>query len=374
MAVRWYAACAALATLVFLWFAADHAGLFSLPWRPGHEAGLQSAWLRAPRTIDLETGNQDAAQADLHWGMAARDQAYLGVVPRGAAQRAGIAEAGALRWEDLNESALAKLDYSPNRYSAWGPDAPVRRGAVFAVRTAEGNLAKLRVAQIRNDYQLQLEWLLYPVHKTNAQQAAGIAVPPGPSPAWLALRDDALAAYRAQRYQEALDVCGKAVEAAEPEGAAQHALALVTCGGLTGLQRRAARQVEAWLKRAVAIAIQLDQPAIDAALGPREIMLKERCLRMLGMYYRDQNRTREAAENFALAVDTVRAMPPLDAQRLALRSDLHDLGLALAQLGLRGTARRALAEARALYVETEPGHAALKALDEQLRRLEDPAG
>jgi hypothetical protein len=372
MAVRWYAAFAASATLVFLWFAAGHAELFRLPWRPGHEAGLQSAWLRGTRTVDLETGNQDAAQADLHWDIAARDQPYLGVVQRGAAQRAGIAEAGALRWEDLDESALAKLEYSPNRYSAWGPDAPVRRGAVFAVRTAEGNLAKLRVAQLRNDYQLQLEWLLYTVPKPNAQQAAGIGAPPGPSPAWLAPRDDALAAYRAQRYQDALDVCGKALEAAEREGAAQHALALVTCGGLTELQRRAARQTETWLKRAVAIAMPLDQSAIVAALGPREIMLKERCLRVLGTYYRDQNRTREAAGNFALAVDTVRAMPPLDpgAQRLALRGDLHDLGLALAQLGLRGTARRALAEARALYVETEPAHAALKAIDEQLRRLD----
>src|SRR6185295_4815178 len=139
------------------------------------------------------------------------------------------------------------------------------------------------------------------------------------------------------------------------------------------LQRRAARQMEDWLRQSVAIATKLDQQAIVAALGPREFMLKERCLRMLGVYYRDQNRPREAAENFALAVDTVRAIPPLEmgAQRLALRSDLYELGLVLAQIGLRGTARHALAESRELYLQTEPNHATLKAIDAQLRRLEE---
>ena len=39
--------------------------------------------------------------------------------------------------------------------------------------------------------------------------------------------------------------------------------------------------------------------AIVAALGPGEAMLKERSLRMLGVFYRDQNRQRLAAETFA---------------------------------------------------------------------------
>ena len=374
MAVRWYAAFAALVTLAFLSFAADRVGLIRLPWRPAPEAGLQSASVRATWTIDLETGSQGTPQADLHWGMAARDQPYLAVVQRGTAQGALIAEVGNARWEELNEAALAQMSYAANQYSAWGPDAPVHRGAVFAVRTVEGNFAKLRVAEIGKNNQLRLEWLLYTVQKASSEQTARPSAAPGPSLAWLALRDEALAAYKGQRYQEALDACGKAVEIAEKAGAAHHALALVTCGGLMGLHRRAAQQTEEWLKQAVAIALKLDQQAIIAALGPREYMLKERCLRMLGVYYRDQNRPRDAAANFALAVDTVRAMPPLEmgAQRLALRSDLYDLGLVLAQLGLRATARQALGESREIYLQTEPNHSTLKAIDEQLKRLGEP--
>jgi len=375
MAVRWYAAFAALITVAFLLFAADRVGLIRLPWRPAPETGLQTASVRATWTIDLESGKQGTPQADLHWGMAARDQPYLAAVQRGTAKGALIAEVGDMRWEDLNESALAKLSYALNQYSAWGTDAPVHPGAVFAVRTVEGNFAKVRVAEIGSNYQLRLEWLLYTVQKAGPEQTARSSAAPGPSLAWLAPRDEALAAYKGQRYQAALDACGKAVGIAEQAGAAHHALALVTCGGLLGLHRRAAQQMEEWLRQSVAIALKLDQQAIVAALGPREFMLKERCLRMLGVYYRDQNRPREAAENFALAVDTVRAMPPLEmgAQRLALRSDLYDLGLVLAQLGLRATARQALEEAREIYLATEPNHSTLKAIDAQLKRFEQPA-
>jgi tetratricopeptide (TPR) repeat protein len=375
MAVRWYAALAVLLTLAFLILAADRAGLVRLPWRPAPEAGLHSVSLRPTWTIDLETGDQGTPQADLRWGMAARDQPYLEAYERSSGRGALIAEVGDRRWEDLDEPALAKLNYAANRYSAWGPDAPVRKGAVFAVRTMEGNFAKMRVAEIGNSYQLRLEWLLYPVQRTVPDQPAGTAAPPGPALAWLAARDEALAAYRAKRYQEALDACGRAVAAAEQAGAEHHALALVTCGGLMELHRRAAQQMEVWLKSGVAIAMKLDQQAIAAALGPREFMLKERALRMLGVFYRDQDRPREAAEQFALAVDTVRAMPPLEMgeQHLALRADLYDLGVALAQLGLRSTARQALGEAREYYVKTEPDHPTLKAIDDQLRRLEEPA-
>lgn len=363
MAVRVYAAFAVLVTLAALLFAAERAELVHLPWKSEAGAGAQSALVRPTWTVDLESGKTGAPRADLHWGMAARDQPYLG-----SYRDALIAPGGSARWEDMDGPYLARLSYAPNQYSAWGPDAPVHKGAVFAVRTGEGNFAKVRVAEIRRNYDLRLEWTLYP------PPAAGKVAPPNPSLAWMALRDEALAAYRAQRYQEGLDACGKAVAAAEQAGAAPHALALVTCGGLMGLHRRASQQMEDWLKQAVAIAMKLEQGAIVSALGPREAMLKERCLRMLGVFYRDQDRPRDAAAQFALAVDTVRAMPPPETgeQRMALRSDLYDLGVVLAQLGFRGTARQALAESRDYYLKTEPNHPTLKSIDEQLRRLEEP--
>jgi tetratricopeptide (TPR) repeat protein len=345
-----------------------------MPWRPAPEAGMQSASLRATWTLDLESGGQGSPQADLHWGMAAQDQPYLGAYQRRSGQGALIAEVGGRNWEALDEAALAKLSYAPNQYSAWGPDAPVRKGAIFGVRTVEGRFAKVRVAEIGSGYQLRLEWLLYPGQNAVAEPTPKPAPSPGPSLTWRTARDDALAAYRAQRYQEALDACGGAIAAAAQAGVEHHALALVTCGGLVGLHRRAARQTEDWLRQGVAIAMKLDQRAIVAALGPGEVMLKERGLRMLGVFYRDQKRPREAAEQFALAVDTVHAMPPPQTaeHHLALRADLHDLGSALAQLGLRGTARQALQESRELYLKTEPSHPTLKAIDEQLRRLAEP--
>jgi tetratricopeptide (TPR) repeat protein len=374
MGLRLYWSFAVLVTLAMLLYAADRRDYIRMPWRPAPEAGLQSATLRATWTVDLETGNQGTPRADLHWGMAARDQPYLGAFQRGSGNAALIAEVGAARWEELDEAALAKLSYSANQYSAWGPDAPVRKGAVFGVRTAEGNFAKVRIAEIGNNYRLRLEWLLYASRKTNSEPTATAALAPSPSLAWQALRDEALAAYKAQRFQEALDACGKAVAAAQQAGAAQHALALVSCGGLMGLHRRAAQQMEEWLKQAVAISAKLEQRQIVAALGPREVMLKERALRMLGVFYRDQNRPREAAENFALAVDTVRAMPPPETgeHRMALRSDLFDLGVVLAQLGLRGTALRALGESREYYLKTEPNHPTLKVIADQERRLGQP--
>jgi tetratricopeptide (TPR) repeat protein len=359
MADRWVAALLAAAAAALLLYGADRAGYLRLPWPPA-EAGQQSAVLRATRTLDLESGEQGTPKADLHWGMAARDQPYLGV-----RNGALIAQAGGARWEDLDPAALARLSYATNRFSAWGPDAPVRRGAQFAVRSIEGNFAKLRIARVSDDHELKLEWVLY------SRRAEEQPVPEGPALAWLPARDEALAAYRAQRYQEALDACGRAVAIAAQAGDAQHALALLTCGGLMNLHRRASQQMEEWLKQAVAIATRLDQAAIVGALGPREAMLKERCLHMLGVYYRDQRRAREAAENFALAVDAVRALPPPETgeQRLALRSDLYDLGVTLALLGYHGIAIKALTESREYYLKTEPKHPALHSIDEQLRRL-----
>jgi len=369
-ATRIYIAAASLFTLGMLLYAADRRGILRLP-----EAGLQSADLRATWTVDLETGNQGTPRADLHWGMQARDQPYLGVFQRSSGRPALIAAAGTARWEELDEAALGKLNYASNQFSAWGPDAPVRKGAVFGVRTTEGNLAKVRIADIGASHQLRLEWILFRGKTTEPEKAATPAtITTGPSLAWQQAHEEALAAYKAQRYQEALDACGRAVEGAEKAGPAQHALALVSCGSLLGLHRRASKQIEAWLRQGVAISTKLEPRAIVAALGPREAMLPARSLRMLGVFYRDQNRPREAAEAFARAVDTVRALPPPETaeHRLALRGDLYELGGSLAKLGLRGTARHALGESRELYLKTEPAHPALKSIEAQLQKLEEP--
>jgi hypothetical protein len=360
MTNRWYIGFAAVllaAVLAYAFFADG-----------GREDGVRSARLRATWTIDLETGEQGSPQADLHWGMQGPGLPFLA-----ARGKALIARAGGRRWEEIDAAALAQLSYAPNQFSAWGPDAPVKKGAVFGVRTQEGKLAKVLVKDIRRNYALDLEWAVLGTAKPPPAAAKAEAAPkPGPALAWHAPREEALAAYREQRNEDAFEGCRKAVAAAAPAGEAQHALALVTCGGLFGLHRQYPEQMEDWLKEAKALAMKLDQGAIVAALGPREALLKERALRMLGVFYRDRNRTGEAAENFALAVDSVRALPPPETadHRLALRSDLYELGVALSRLGYRGTAKRALGEAREYYLNTEPNHPTLKAIDAQLRRLD----
>jgi hypothetical protein len=359
------------------------------------EEGAQSARVRSTATLDLETGEQGTPQADLHWGMQGRDLPYL--APRGEAL---IAPAGKARWEDLDEAALRQLSYATTPFSAWGPEAPVRRGSVFGVRTREGNFAKLRVNSISPRHALKVEWKVYQAKLADVKAKPGPKaepkpepkpepklearpeskpgakpqpIKPGPTLSWFALRDEALAAYRAHRHEDANMACGKAVAAAQPVGEAHHALALVTCGGLLELHRRHPDQIEDWLRQAKALTAKLEQDALVSALGPREAMLKQRALRMLGVFYRDRNRTGEAAEHFALAVDAVRALPPPETaeHRLAMRADLYDLGVALAQLGYRGTARRALGEAREAYLKTEPEHPTLRAIDAQLKRLDE---
>lgn len=368
-------------------------------WSPGaqDEGGPDGTRLRASRMLDLETGEQGGAKPDLLWARETHDRPYLVARPG-----ALVAGAKGMRWQDLTPAKLAALSYSEERYPAFGPDAPVRAGAVFGVRTVEGNLAKVRVARIRANGTLQLEWVVYEPGRAPAVTAAAAPAvapqaeakpdpqllplpeakaraqpikppPPGPALAWLALRDQVLGAYREHRHADAYEACGKAVAAAEPAGEAHHALALVTCGGLLELHRRHPEQVEDWLRQAKALTAKLDQNAVVAALGPREAMLRQRALRMLGIFYRDRDRIGEAAENFALAVDAVRALPaPETAEhRLALRADLYELGVALARLGYRGTARRALSEARDVYLSTEPEHPTLRAIEAQLRRLEE---
>jgi hypothetical protein len=127
-------------------------------------------------------------------------------------------------------------------------------------------------------------------------------------------------------------------------------------------------------------ALKLAQPAAARPAPDRVAMPKQSPAwlqvrdeaRKLGISYRDQSRPREAAQYFALAVDTVRAIPPPETaeQRLALREDLFDLGVALAQLGLRGTALKALGESREYYLKTEPNHPALKEIEQKISQLQ----
>src|SRR5690349_3721171 len=114
-----------------------------LPW---DARGVHSARVRPTWTLDLETGAQGTPNADLHWGMKSRDDPYL------ASYGGALIARTDASWESLDARALAALGYAPNSFTARGPDAPVKKGAVFGVRTRDGSFAKLRVKDIRGDY------------------------------------------------------------------------------------------------------------------------------------------------------------------------------------------------------------------------------
>src|SRR5262249_52479558 len=106
------------------------------PWDP---RGVHSARVRPTWTLDLETGGQGTAGADLPWGMKARDDPFLA-----ASGGALIARTDA-SWDSLDARSLPGLAYTTDRFSERAPGTPLRKGAVFGVRTRGGSFAKVRV-------------------------------------------------------------------------------------------------------------------------------------------------------------------------------------------------------------------------------------
>ena len=195
-----------------------------------------------------------------------------------------IALAGDKPWEDIDAAYLATLPYAATSLRAATEDAPIRRGTVFAMRTAQGSLAKLRIVVVWVHWELETQWVLYP---------APAGSDPTPWAEAMQRREQALAAYRARDYPGVISSCNQGIEAAARtgEGGPVHAQALINCGSFLELARFAPAEAEAWLRQGVAYAAALGPQRITASL-PMEGELHARGLRGLETLKREQGRRR----------------------------------------------------------------------------------
>lgn len=106
------------------------------------------AQLPRSHTLDLETGERGGRQADLVWNTS-RGEAYLA-----AMGGAAFALMDGAAWERIDAEHLGRLAYAEVRF-------PAAKGTLLAVRTAEGNLAKLRILEVQRNGRAQVEWVLY---------------------------------------------------------------------------------------------------------------------------------------------------------------------------------------------------------------------
>lgn len=341
---------------------------------------LREATVPPTYTFDLESGRVGGFQgtSDLFWQATTRSERCLRPSVDGKAWIAPLADQ---EFDIVDPARLATLVYSSRCIIHTNSGGELKKGLAFAVRTVEGNFAKVRVVGIGAHNELALEWRVFEslataLHQkgvTGARPPHGqsASAPDNPSLAWRTMLDSARGAYRERRYDDAVLACERAIDTARTAGAVLHAAALTGCGSMGALHYQAPLKVEAWLLQAAYVAEPLSQAEIVSTLGLDEALLKERGRRMLGLFYRDHKRPREAAQEFALAIDAVRALGPPETgiHRMALRSDMFDLGVALARLGDNENARQAFAESRKYYIETEPQHPYLKVIADEEQRL-----
>ncbi len=131
-----------------------------LPPGMGPPEGWSRATLPATYAIDLETGavrdNRESAR-DLWWE--AKSQSEFCLCPyrlnNGEALLAPVPET---ELSALGAARAATLPYSANGFEMRGPDSELSPGLGLAVRTNEGNFAKVRVVKVGANRSLTLDW------------------------------------------------------------------------------------------------------------------------------------------------------------------------------------------------------------------------
>lgn len=106
--------------------------------------------------FDLDTGTEGADTLDLWWEQIDGVHAMI----RAKAVGVGLANLGAVDFDGLTRDDLRALDLSATSIDGWPDDRnQLIPGDVFAVRTSEGNLAKVQV--LRYGYDLELRYVTY---------------------------------------------------------------------------------------------------------------------------------------------------------------------------------------------------------------------
>lgn len=287
---------------------------------PAGAADLRRASLPPTYTVDLETGSVGkGGTQDLFWRAMTRSERCI---TQYIDNRALLAPLPAGEFNSADAARLAGLIYAQHCFSHTDSGGEVRKGFTFAVRTAEGNFAKVRVTGISARNHLDLEWRVFP-----PPAAARGAAASNPSLDIPRLLDHARQSLRAQRRDEAVPPLREAVALAEklPPGA-RRADVLAEAGRLLWSARQPG------LAESALLAAAQQMQGLPASALPADT--RSMTFRMLGVVYRDQQRHAEAVPWFERAVKTDEAQPDSAATRhLNLTSNLAELAMAHCRAG-----------------------------------------
>lgn len=299
--------------------------------------GWRRATLRPTYAIDLESGEQeksDAATRDLWWQAISAERRVLGPALQSQVLLAPLAPSG---FAASDGAALAALGYAAAGFEHTNEGGAVAKGLTFAVRTQEGNFAKVRVVSISATNAIEIEWRVYQAPGAHAA-GAGVQAPvaqSNPSIEIPRLLDEAQRALRARNEADSAASLEQAVALARalPAGSTQRTEMLSRAGSLYWSLRR--------LETARDVLDEAAQAIIAAgANAPVHWELAARTHRMLGVVHRDARRLDEAIVWFGRAVDAAHGVRPRDENErstlaLGLTSNLAELASAQCLSGAR---------------------------------------
>ena len=126
------------------------------PWEPGeraHPSALGRTVLLGTWTWDVESDSQgNNSQVDIWWEQETGTARYL--TPKNGAQLALLRGAD---YDSIGLKELQRARYSGERLSGSDSEGVLRPGTVVAMKTAEGNYAKLKVLGYRSNHDVSFK-------------------------------------------------------------------------------------------------------------------------------------------------------------------------------------------------------------------------
>jgi tetratricopeptide (TPR) repeat protein len=260
---------------------------------------LQRATLPPTYTVDLESGRVGVGgPQDLFWQAKTRTERCIGP---NINSHVLLAPLPAADFDKADAAKIAGLPYAQHCFTHTDSGGEVKKGFTFAVRTVEGNFAKVRVTGVSARNHLDIEWQLF---QPPAAPGGSVLQSSNPSLEIPRLFEQARQLLRSQRGKEAIPPVQQAVTLAErlPQGSRIRIETLSQAGSLLW----SAENYKGSLAEPVLLAAVKQ---IDAAPNAASQETVSMTYRMLGVVYRDQQRFKESIPWFQRAVRIDEARP-----------------------------------------------------------------